>query len=211
MWQRIAAGVAVLALAAVAAFLLLGDGGSLLPGGDGDEGPSGFSFDLKRVRAAPISQRPADQLQDEAEEAADSVKATLDGLYFAAFVDEGAWGSYDDAFALFVDAAADGARQDADALTMGTTADQEYAGLTGPAGILHVVVLTNDRDVPISAVARVIFHADAELAAGGATRITSKGAFFLEPSQDGWRIFAYRIDRDEQEAGSPSPTGETAP
>ena len=212
MWTRIAAGVAVLALIGVAAFLLLGDGGSILPNGDGDEGPTGFSFTLGRVRAAPISQRKPEQLQDEADEAADAVKATMDQLYFDAYVDEGAWGSYEDAITLFLGPAADVANDDLDSLTLGTSAPQEYEGLLDPAGVLQVVVLTNAKDVAISAVARVNFHADTELAGGGATRITSKGAFFLRPASDGWRIFAYRIDRDEEEAAaSPTPSGEATP
>ena len=212
MWPRVAAGVAVLALVVVAAFLLLGDGGSILPDGS-DEGPGGFSFDLGRVRAAPLSDRPAAQLQDEAEEAADAVKATMDQLYFSAYVDRDAWGAYDDAFALFLGPAAGGAREDVDSLTLGSGAPQEYDGLLDPTGTLQVVVLTDDRDVAISAIARVVFHADAELtSAGGATRITSKGAFFLRPGNEGWRIFAYRIDRNEQDAAaSPTPSGEVTP
>jgi hypothetical protein len=210
MWKRIAVGVAVLALAAVAAFLLLGDGGSLLPGGE-DEGPAGFSFELGRVRAAPISERSPSDLQDEADEAADAVKATMDELYFAAYVDRDAWGSYDDAFSLFLGAAADGAREDVDVLTLGSDAPEEYDSLVEPAGTLQVVVLTDDDDVAIGAVARVRFLAEAERTAGGSARITSRGAFFLRPGQEGWRIYAYRIDRNEQDAASPSPTEGATP
>lgn len=210
MWTRIAAGVAVLALVVVAAVFLLGDGGSLLPGGD-DETSSAFSFDLRVVRAAPISDRSPTQLQDEAEEAAEAVKDTMDHLYFSAFVDEGAWGSYDDAFALFLGPAADGARDDTEALTLGSTAGDDYDSLSDPSGTLHVVVLTNARDVAVSAVARVAFRARATLAEGGSTRVTSRGAFFLRPGADGWRIFAYDIDRGEEERAQGSPTTEATP
>lgn len=211
MWQRIAIGVAVLAIVAVAAVLLLGgDEGSLLPGGD-DEGPSEFGFELRRVRAVPVGDRPAAQLQDEADEAADAVKVTMDRLYFAAFVDEDAWGSYDDAFALFLGPAVDGAREDVDALTLGAAAADDYEGLADPAGTLQVTVLTNERDAAVTAIARVTFRADAELSTGGSSRVTSDGSFFLRPTDEGWLIFGYRVDREAEAAASPSPTAEASP
>lgn len=210
MWPRIAIGVAVVAIVAVGAVLLLGgDDGSLLPGGD--EGPSEFSFDLRRVRAVPVGDRPAAQLQDEADEAAEAVKATMDRLYFSAFVDEGAWGSYEDAFALFQGPAVDGAREDVDALTLGTAATDEYAGVADPAGTLQVTVLTNERDAAVTAIALVTFHVDAELSTGGSSRVTSEGSFFLRPTDEGWLIFGYRVDRESEAAASPSPTGEASP
>jgi hypothetical protein len=210
LWQRIAAGVGVLVLVVAAALLLLGGGDSLLPDG-GDDGPSGFSFELGRVRAAPVGERSPAQLQGEADEAAAAVKQTMDGLYFATFVDEGSWGTYGDAFALFLEPAATNAQEDVDVLTLGATAAADYEALTDPAGTLHVVVLTNQRNVAVSAVARVTFHAEAALAGGGSTRISSTGAYFLRPSDDGWRIFAYRVSRDERSASSPSASAEATP
>lgn len=209
-WPRIAIGVAAVAIVAVAAFLFLGgDDGTLLPGGD--DGPSEFSFDLRKVRAVPVGDRSAAQLQDEADQAAEAVKATMDRLYVAAFVDEDAWGSYDDAFALFQGPAVDGAREDVDALTLGATAADDYEGVADPAGTLEVTVLTNERDAAVTAIALVRFHADAELSAGGSSRVTSEGSFFLRPTDDGWLIFGYRVDREAEAAASPSPTGEASP
>jgi hypothetical protein len=202
-WPFVAAGVAVLAIVVVAGVLLFRDGGSLLPNGD----DASFSFELRRVKAATLTDRAPAELQDEAEEAGARVKETIDALYSAAFVDRSAWGSYDDAFALFDGSAAERAQADVDVITLGSSAPEEYRELASPAGTVTIVVLTDRRDAPVSAIARVDFHADAELDAGGANRITSRGAYFLHPTGDGWRIFAYSIDRDEEPTASASPTG----
>jgi hypothetical protein len=209
LWLRIAGGVAVLALLVVAGIFLLGDGDSDGPGVDGDLGPTGFSFELKRAKAAPTSDlKPAD-LQDEADEAAEAIKATMDHFYFEAYVNRDAWGTYEDAFALLQDPAAASAGTDTDVLTLGTTAPENYEAVQTPAGTLNVVVLTNEKDVAVTAIARVVFRMNAQLAAGGTTRITSTGSYFLRPADEGWAIFAYRVDRNEQEAApEPSPTAE---
>jgi hypothetical protein len=209
LWQRIAAGVGVLALVVIAALFLLGGGDGVLPGDD--EGPTGFSFDLGRVRAAPIADRAPAQLQGEADEAAEAVKETMDHLYFSTFVDEESWGAYEDAFALFQGPAAGSAQEDLDVLSLGPTAATDYESLTDPTGTLRVVVLTNERNVAVSAVARVEFRAGATLTGGGSTTITSAGAYWLRPSDAGWRIFAYRVSRDERQASSPSASEEDSP
>ena len=205
MWTRIGAGVAVLALLIVAGVFLLGGGVS--PGPGPDEGPTAFSFDLKRVKAAPVTDRTPTDLQGEADTAADAVKATMDRFYFDAYVDPEAWGAYDAAFALLQDPAATTAESDSNVLTLGATAAEDYEALEGPSGTLNVVVLTNEEDAAVSAIARVVFHADARLSAGGATRITSTGSYFLRPGDEGWSIFGYSVDRNEKEApSSPSPS-----
>lgn len=193
----------MLALLIVAGLFLLGDGASQGPG-PGDEGPTAFSFDLKRVKAAPVTDRTPSDLQGEADTAADAVKATMDLFYFDAYVDRDAWGAYDEAFALLQDPAASTAESDADVLTLGTTAAQDYEALVGQSGTLSVVVLTNEEDVAVSAIARVVFHADGRLSSGGTTRITSVGSYFLRPGDEGWSIFAYSVDRNEEEAPSSS-------
>jgi hypothetical protein len=207
LWLRIGAGVAVLALLVVAGIFLLGDGG---PGaGPGEDlGPTGFSFELKRAKAAPVSEQMPVDLQDVADEAAEAVKATMDHFYFGAYVNRDAWGSYEEAFALLQDPAASNADADADVLTIGTNASEDYESVEEPAGTLNVLVLTNEEDVAISAIARVVFRMDAQLAAGGTTRITSTGSYFLRPDDEAWEIFAYSVDRNEEGSAEPSPTAE---
>ena len=206
LWLRVLGAVGVVALAVVAVVLLLGGGGgSLLPGGD--EGPSGFEFELATAKASPTTDSTPADLQSEADAAAAAVKSTMDHYYFSAFVDRDAWGDYTDAYALLDDAAAAKAETDADVVTLGTTASDRYGSIADPRGTLHVLVLTNEHDHAVSAIARVTFRLDAELTDGGANQVTSTGSFFLRPGEDGWVIYAYRVDRNERPAPSPSPTG----
>ncbi|HZB01878.1 MAG TPA: hypothetical protein VE800_07200 [Actinomycetota bacterium] len=207
LWLRIGAGVAVLALLVVAGIFLLGDGGPGVGPGE-DLGPTGFSFELKRAKASPVTEQMPVDLQDVADEAAEAVKATMDHFYFGAYVNRDAWGSYEEAFALLQDPAASNADADTDVLTIGTTASEDYESVEEPAGTLNVLVLTNEEDVAISAIARVVFRMDAQLAAGGTTRITSTGSYFLRPGDEAWEIFAYSVDRNEEGSAVPSATAE---
>ena len=204
--MRIIGAVLVLALLIVVGVLLLG-GDGVSPFSGGDEGPAGFSFDLATAKASPTTDRTPADLQAEADEAAGAVKATLDRFYFAAFVDRDAWGDYADAYALFDESAAARAEADTDVLTLGPSANEDYAAVREPRGTLRVLVLTNDENHAVSAIARVTFRIDAELDGGAMNQVTSTGSFFLVPGDDGWVIVGYRVDRNERSAPSPSPTG----
>jgi hypothetical protein len=205
-WQRIAAVAAVVALAVVAGLLLLGGDDGVIPGFGGD-GPDGYRFELRRVSASTFGDSRREKVQAVAEDAAGNVKETLDQLYLVAFVDPDSWGDYDEAFALFDAPAAASAEQDVDVLTLGSDASEEYDRLRPATGTVAIVVLTDARDRPVSAIATVDFRADAELKDGTSTSVRSEGSYFLHPGGDGWRIYAYRITRDEAAPAGTSPTG----
>jgi hypothetical protein len=205
-WRRAAAALGVVALLVVAGSLLLGGDGSLIDGNHA--GPGEFSFELKKVRVVPITRTPPADLQDEAEEAGVGVKATMDELYFRAFVDTGSWSDYTAAFDLFEEQAAARAEADTDVLTLGSTANEDYETLEPRPGALRIVVLADRKDAPVRAVAEVEFKADADLKDGTSTVLTSSGSFFLRREGEKWLIFAYRVDRDEQPSHTPSPTEE---
>ena len=192
-------------MVAIAAILLTGGDVPLI---DGDNGPGGFSFELGRVQATPITRTPPPELHDVATDAGAGVKETMDELYFRAFVDEGSWGDYSAAFELFDGAAATRAESDQEVLTLGTTAAEEFESIDAPSGTLTISVLTDRDDAPASAVAIVAFEATAKTAGGGAsTQVVSAGTFFLRQVDGAWRIFAYDVDRDDVEAAEPSPSG----
>jgi hypothetical protein len=200
--RRAAVGIGILAVVGIAAFALLGGNVPLI---DGPQGPGGFSFDLGNVRASPITRTPPADLQDVAREAGEGVKATMDELYFLAFLDTGSWGDYAAAFELFEGAAARRAEADAAVLTLGPTARDEFESMGAASGTLLVSVLTDADDEPVTAVAEVQFQADAEGKDGSTTEVVSVGSFFLREVDGAWRIFAYRVDRaDETVAASPS-------
>lgn len=194
----------MVALLAVGSFLFFGGDVSLI---DEPSGPGEFSFALGNVQASPITDTPPPQLKDIAREAGASIKETMDELYFRAFVDSSSWGDYAAAFELFEGEAAASAELDAEVLTLGPTANDDFEAMASPSGTLTIAVLTDKKDVPVTAVAEVQFLADAQRKDGTSTEISSSGSFFLRQVDGAWRIYAYRVDRDDQAAEEPSPTG----
>jgi hypothetical protein len=199
-------GAGVVAVLVVGGILLTGGDVPLIP--DGPHGPSSFSFDLAgNVQVSATSRTPPAQLGDVARETGDGVKETMDQLYFSAFVDTDQWGDYAEAFALFDGQAAASAEQDADVLTLGPTAGDRYETVNPTSGSLSISVLTNAKDAPVSAVAEVEFLAEATATDGSTTEIASTGSFYLRQVDGTWRIFAYRVDRDDSTAAAPSASG----
>lgn len=194
----------MVALLAVGSFLFFGGDVSLI---DEPSGPGDFSFALGNVQASPITDTPPPQLKDIAREAGASIKETMDELYFRAFVDSSSWGDYAAAFELFEGEAAASAELDTEVLTLGPTANDDFEAMASPSGTLTIAVLTDKKDVPVTAVAEVQFLADAQRKDGTSTEISSSGSFFLRQVDGAWRIFAYRVDRADQAAEEPSPTG----
>jgi hypothetical protein len=204
--RRIAVAVGGVAVVGIAAILL--SGGKVPLVDTGPDGPDGFSFQLRKVQATPISRTPRSELNEVAREAGAGVKETMDELYFRAFVDEGSWGDYGAAFELFEGGAVERAGSDADVLTLGTTANDDFDALDEASGTLTVSVLTDAKDDPVSAVARVEFEATVQARGGGsATQVVSVGSFFLREVDGAWRIVAYQVDRNDVEAAAPSPSG----
>jgi hypothetical protein len=188
-------------------------GGFLLFGGktplidNGPAGPGEFGFRLVNVHASPITLTPPSELKETAREAGVGIRQTMDELYFRAFVDTGSWGDYGAAFELFDGEAQTRAEADVDVLTLGPTANDDFEALEAPSGTLTIAVLTDKKDAPVTAIAEVQFLADAQGKDNTTTQISSIGSFFLRKVDGAWRIYAYRVDRDDQAVAAPSPTG----
>jgi hypothetical protein len=203
--RRAAVAIGVVAVLVIAGFLLFGGEKPLIPGGHA--GPGEFSFHLAGVQASPVTLTPPPQLKDTAREAGAGIKATMDELYFRAFVDTDSWGDYSAAFELFDGEAQARAESDVDVLTLGSTAKDDVEAVEGASGTITILVLTDRKDAPITAIAEVQFLADAEGKDSTTTEITSTGSFFLRQVDGVWKIYAYRVDRDDQADAAPSPTG----
>lgn len=192
----------------------LGAGGYLLLSGDdvpfiGPNIPATtFAFETVTVETTTIGERN-DTSRTKARGAARRIEFVMNSLYTFAFVDDSQWGDYGDAWGLFEDTAAGRAETDVEILTLGAEADGIYDTLEPHDSTLVINVLTDDRGRPVSAIADVSFAAGADLGDGTATTVTSEGSYFLQPGGDGWLIYAYSIDRDEQ-AVSPSPSAEAS-
>jgi hypothetical protein len=203
--RRIAIAAIVVALLAIGGFLLFGGDVPLID--EGPDAPGEFSFELKGVKASATSHTPPDQLRDTVRETGTGVKATMDELYLRAFVDTGSWGDYSAAYALFDGPAAARAERDAEILTLGPDAGEVYDELVPTSNTLKIAVLTDRKDAPTTAMAEVRFLAEARRKDGTSTQISSTGAFFLRQVDGVWKVFAYRIDRDDHAAEQASPSG----
>jgi hypothetical protein len=203
--RRAAVAIGVVAVLVIGGFLLFGGKTPLID--NGPTGPGEFSFRLGNVQASPITATPPSELKDTARVAGTGIKETMDELYFRAFVDTGSWGDYGAAFDLFDGAAKTRAEADIEVLTLGPTAKDDVEALSAPSGTLTISVLTDKKDAPFTAVAEVQFLADAQRKDNTTIQISSIGSFFLRQVDGAWRIFAYRVDRDDQAAAGPSPSG----
>ena len=194
----------MVALLAIGGFLLFGGNAPFI---DQPDAPGEFSFEMKGLRASTTSRTPPAQLRDTIREAGTGVKATMDELYLRAFVDTDSWGDYEAALVVFDGPAAARAEADGDVLTLGVDANDVYEALAPTTKTLSITILTDPKDAPASAIAQVRFEADAQRQDGSSTQVSSSGSFFLRPVEGEWKVFAYRVDRDDQASEEPSPTG----
>ena len=202
---RIAIAVAVVALLAIGGFLLFGGDEPLI---DGPSGPGEFSFDLTGVKASATSKTPPAELKDAVREASTGVKETMDELYLRAFVDTDSWGDYASAYELFDGAAAVRAERDSEVLTLGTDASD---GLRSPdPDDRHALGGGPDRpegcpdDAPSrrSSSWRTVRSRTAR-----PPRSPAPGPSSCDQVDGTWKIYAYRVDRDDEDAAAPSPSG----
>ena len=169
-----------------------------------------FTFENVKVQTTTTTGNSG-VAEDRSARAAEDIQTVLDGLYTFAYAENDHWGDYGDAWSLFEEAAAAQAEADVEILTLGAEANDLYDTLTPGSSALTITVLTDQRDRPTSAIAEVSFVAGAALSDGSFTTITSEGSFFLRPADEGWLIYAYRMDRNEQAAAPPSPSAEASP
>jgi hypothetical protein len=208
--RRLAIGAVVVVVLGVGGYLLLSgdDLGDIVPFVPNDPEVT-FTFETVNVEIRTTG-RPGAALGSQANRAADRIETVMNGLYTVTFADKRYWGDYGDAWGLFDETAAEGAEADVDVLTLGAEANDVYDTITPDGTTLTIIVLTNERSRPISAIAEVAFAATTALGDGTATTVASEGTYFLRPTEDGWLIYAYRVDRNE-EATSPSPSVEASP
>ena len=204
----------------VAALVIAGGAVWLFTGGDGD-GPLGpikdiidggpetpaFAFEVRRVVPESTTETRSSDLQREANDVADQIKATLDELYFDGFVEADTWGDFGEIEELFDEEARAQAEADLDTLTLGTTGSETFTFLTPEEGTLVIDVLTDQSDRPVQALAFVKFRGVAEGDDGSFTDIRSEGSFFLRHAEGGWKIYAYRIDRGDRPGRAPAGSG----
>jgi hypothetical protein len=206
--RAIVGGVVALLVAGGLAFALTRGGGGILPilgGGDDRETPQ-LAFTPRVVAATTTDTKPK-KVADAIAPVGEDVTATITTLFQGAYIDPEVWDGddYEDLFNDVMDeGSAEQALGDVDTLTLGTGAGEVYAFVEPGPNKLTVEVLTDGRDQPTQAIAKVTFHATAEHDDGTFTEITTTGSFFLRHEDGSWRIFAYDVDKQEKNRRPPS-------
>ena len=212
--------LAVLLIAGgIGAFALLGGGSD--SGGDGDGGDGGpevsnetpeFAFDMRFVTVVPSSSDDAKPDQEAAQPVAENITEAMNAYYRSAFLDPNNWreANYDSAWSAFLDKeAVTGAKEQADVITLGDAYTGAESVMPKPSTD-SVKILLSPTGKPAEAVAQVTFGALVTDASGELTTVSNLGQFFLKPvGAKEWKIYAFRIDRQDQPGdqivGSPSP------
>jgi hypothetical protein len=205
------------ALVAIGVAIMLALRGGAVPIiGGGDEPAPPFDFIVKPATA--ISTVPdADEtaLSASADQVAQEITPAIDDLYTNAFLDPSNWGhdDYDELFATFAPDAAATAEQSVETLTLGATAGDVFKTVDPGQSKLTYEVLFDPDGAPETAVVTVIFRATAERKDGTYLAIVSEGEFFLRQveGQEGWKITAFDVTRDDHETQPPSPSASTSP
>ena len=208
--------VPIVLVAIGVAILLALRGGAVPIIGGGDEPAPPFDFIVKPATAIPTAP-DADEaaLSAGAEEVAQEITPTIDDLYTNAFLDPRHWrhDDYDDVFATFAPDAAATAEQSVETLTLGATAGDVFDTVDPGRSKLAYQVLYDPDGAPETAVVTVIFRATAERKDGTYLAIVSEGEFFLRQvdGQEGWKITAFDVTRDDHETQPPSPSASASP
>lgn len=209
---------AVLVTLCVGAFLAIRAGAGPDPPGPGpsptsrpSEAPATFSFilgDVVPVGGTAVGSDP----DTAADEAASQAAAAITRLYSEAFLRPENWrsGTFVTVWPMFDADAADAARTDVEVLTAGTSAGDRFAAIDPSLAELDVEVLTLEDARPTLLLASVRFAAIATETTGETLQIVSSGDYFLRRAGDGWRVVAFRVDRDDRPitSVSGSPTAE---
>jgi hypothetical protein len=199
----------LIAIVAVALFFVLRGGDS--PGlpflGGGDDDVPEFGFKVKDAKVVATSQETdTETLTPAATKIGKEIAPVLDGMFTAAFLDPSNWdGDYEDVFATFDDTARPSAEEYVETLTLGTDAGDRFETVRRPKGVLSYRVLFSPDGEPDTVVVTFRFSALGEGTDGTYTSIVSDGQLFMKDA-DGWRITAFSVERNDEEAEAPSPT-----
>jgi len=205
----------VLAAGAAAGYFLVkgGKGGHEQAAGDGrgvsNETPD-FAFEVLKSNVIPTADG-THVSREQGRETAASVAATLDDFYKSAFLDPANWreGTYDSTWAFFDKQALTDAKADADTLTLGA-GGADYASVMPKPSTTTVKILVDEKGKARTAAAQVTFGALVTDGSGNLTTVASMGQYFLNPDGNGWTIYAFRVQRSDQEGdhdvGSPPPS-----
>jgi hypothetical protein len=187
--------------------------GGSIPGISGGPDNSTPAFDFRPGKTIAISTSEnvkTKDLQAAAAQTATEATPVIDDLFTQAFLNPENWrnGSYDSALEGFDEAARTSAEKQIEAVTLGTKAGDTYDTVSPGKSKLWFRVLFDADSTPRTVVAIVRFHALGKRTDGTYTDITAHAQFFMHDTGDGWKIFSFKIGRDDHETTPPpGPSG----
>ena len=204
----IVGGVVALALIVGAVVLITGGSDSPLVGGHSPVPTPPFAFTAGKTVVVTTAMDPDQATTQKAVQAAKPAAANaermLHDVYSNAFLSPDNWtaASYEAAFDDFTDEAKAEAMKQLDVLTAGSAAGDTYSAIEpGKKATFTTKVLIDPKGVPYSTVSTVTFTATATKKDGtSATDIVSQGQYVIEKTADGWKISAFKVNRDDQPA-----------
>jgi hypothetical protein len=187
--------------------------GGSIPGISNGPDNSTPAFDFRPGKTIAISTSEtvkAKDLQAAAAQTATEATPVIDTLFTQAFLNPENWrnGSYDSALEGFDDAARTSAEKQIETVTLGAKAGDTYDTVSPSKSKLWFRVLFDADSTPRTVVAVVRFHALGKRTDGTYTDITAHAQFFMHDTGDGWKIFSFKIGRDDHETTPPpGPSG----
>jgi hypothetical protein len=202
--------VVLVAAGSIAIFAL--KGGSI-PGLSNGPDNSTPAFDFRPGKTIAISTSEnvkTKDLQAAAAQTAADATPVIDDLFTQAFLNPENWrnGTYDSALEGFDDAARTSAEKQIETVTLGAKAGDTYDTVSPGKSKLWFRVLFDADSTPRTVVAVVRFHALGKRTDGTYTDIAAHAQFFMHDTGDGWKIFSFKIGRDDHETTPPpAPSG----
>jgi hypothetical protein len=165
-----------------------------------------FNFKVAKIVPVPTTKTRAKKVLGAVKPIAEEVQKAMDQLYLGTFVDPNVWndGDYEKVFDDVMDGPAkDEAAKQIDGITLGSDAGSTYDSVQPGYSKLTIKVLTDPNDTPTEAIAMASFQGLAAHDDGTYSKVFSTGSYFFKHEDGGWKIFAFKVARNEKKAKAP--------
>jgi hypothetical protein len=202
--RRLIVGIVVTIVAVVGLFLLFGGKDNNPIASFIDPPPPVGEVSFAKVNAAfeaTATTPDRDHLQKTADKTAPDVATVVAELFQNGYADPEGWGDAGAIDGLFTDDAAAQVEPNVDTLTLGT--DVPSSSLDPGKSTITVTSLVDKDGNAVRAMGDVTFTGTTTNDDGTYTDVTVTGTLFLVPTGDGWKIEAFRLQRNEKPGNAP--------
>jgi hypothetical protein len=199
-------GLAVVVVGALILLAVIGGGGPL-GGFIGSSTPPAPPMKFKVTKIVPVTttKTRARKVLGAVKPVAADIEEAMNDLYYGTFVNPKDWDHYDDVFGDVMNGdAQDQANDQIDGLTLGKDAGDIYESVDPGDSRLTIKVLTDTSDNPVEAIAVASFQGLAKHDDGSYSKVFSTGSYFFKHEDGGWKIFAFKVGRNEKKTKAPA-------